>query len=171
VHWIRERYLPDGFPGDAAIVRKSNLSPTARTVSRPPPMSACGHGMVALPQGHLHPSHALRPLFGGHVLISRSYPPRNLGVRVPGRLPAERRARWRRRNRPAGHQQPDWALHITVSTTGPAPAIEGQMTYDMFNQPLVNTGLAGTIDPPTGLDACRLRKPADRHGSRPDSAC
>jgi len=29
----------------------------------------------------------------------------------------------------------------------------GQMTYDMFNQPLVN-GLAGTIDPATNFDAC-----------------
>jgi len=29
----------------------------------------------------------------------------------------------------------------------------GQMTYDMFNMPLSN-GLAGTIDPSTGLDAC-----------------
>ena len=29
----------------------------------------------------------------------------------------------------------------------------GQMTYDMFNQPLVNS-LAGTIDPVTTLDAC-----------------
>jgi hypothetical protein len=29
----------------------------------------------------------------------------------------------------------------------------GQMTYDMFNMPLSN-GLAGTIDPATGLDAC-----------------
>ena len=29
----------------------------------------------------------------------------------------------------------------------------GQMTYDMFNQPLVNS-LAGTIDPVTGKDAC-----------------
>src|SRR5713101_7890710 len=31
----------------------------------------------------------------------------------------------------------------------------GQMTYDMFNQPLVN-GLAGTIDPVTTLDACPI---------------
>jgi hypothetical protein len=29
----------------------------------------------------------------------------------------------------------------------------GQMTYDMFNQPLTNS-LAGTIDPSTGYDAC-----------------
>src|SRR5215472_9201586 len=29
----------------------------------------------------------------------------------------------------------------------------GQDTYDMFNQPLSN-GLAGTIDPVTGMDAC-----------------
>src|SRR5205085_1525058 len=33
----------------------------------------------------------------------------------------------------------------------------GQMTYDMFNQPLVNA-LAGTIDPATGLDACAVTK-------------
>jgi IPT/TIG domain len=31
----------------------------------------------------------------------------------------------------------------------------GQMTYDMFNQPLSNS-LAGTIDPSTGLDACPI---------------
>ncbi|MGB7846553.1 MAG: Ig-like domain-containing protein, partial [Candidatus Acidiferrum sp.] len=31
----------------------------------------------------------------------------------------------------------------------------GQMTYDMFNQPLTN-GLAGTIDPTSGLDACPI---------------
>src|SRR5213082_3009456 len=31
------------------------------------------------------------------------------------------------------------------------------MTYDMFNQPLVNS-LAGTIDPATGLDACPVTK-------------
>jgi hypothetical protein len=33
----------------------------------------------------------------------------------------------------------------------------GQMTYDMFNQPLVNS-LAGTIDPATGKDACPVTK-------------
>ncbi len=33
----------------------------------------------------------------------------------------------------------------------------GQMTYDMFNQPLANS-LAGTIDPASGLDACSISK-------------
>jgi hypothetical protein len=33
----------------------------------------------------------------------------------------------------------------------------GQPTYDMFNQPLVNS-LAGTIDPSTGQDACPVSK-------------
>jgi len=33
----------------------------------------------------------------------------------------------------------------------------GQMTYDMFNQPLSNS-LAGTIDPSTNLDACPVSK-------------
>ena len=32
---------------------------------------------------------------------------------------------------------------------------QGQMTHDMFNQPLSNS-LAGTIDPATGLDACPI---------------
>ena len=36
----------------------------------------------------------------------------------------------------------------------------GQMTYDMFNQPLVNS-LAGTIDPATGMDACPISKNSD----------
>ena len=33
----------------------------------------------------------------------------------------------------------------------------GQMTYDMFNQPLTNS-LDGTMDPVTGLDACPITK-------------
>ncbi|HYM06235.1 MAG TPA: hypothetical protein VEU11_06710 [Terriglobales bacterium] len=33
----------------------------------------------------------------------------------------------------------------------------GQMTYDMFNQPLVNS-LAGTVDPTNGNDACPVSK-------------
>ena len=33
--------------------------------------------------------------------------------------------------------------------------VTGQMTYDMFNQPLSNS-LAGTIDPATGFDACPI---------------
>ncbi len=33
----------------------------------------------------------------------------------------------------------------------------GQMTYDMFNQPLSNS-LAGTLDPVTGIDACPISK-------------
>ena len=33
----------------------------------------------------------------------------------------------------------------------------GQMTYDMFNQPLTN-GLDGNLDPVTGFDACPITK-------------
>src|SRR5207253_3045917 len=39
----------------------------------------------------------------------------------------------------------------------------GQMTYDMFNQPLVNS-LAGTIDPISTLDACPI-SPISRIGA------
>jgi hypothetical protein len=42
----------------------------------------------------------------------------------------------------------------------------GQMTYDMFNQPLVNS-LAGTIDPTTGNDACPISQNS-RAGMIPD---
>ena len=41
----------------------------------------------------------------------------------------------------------------------------GQMTYDMFNQPLTNS-LAGTIDPVTGQNACpisAMRRTVQRH--------
>jgi hypothetical protein len=45
----------------------------------------------------------------------------------------------------------------------------GQMTYDMFNQPLTN-GLAGTIDPSTGFDACPMSTTlgSSRTGMIPD---
>ena len=42
----------------------------------------------------------------------------------------------------------------------------GQMTYDMFNQPLAN-GLSGTIDPSTGMDACPISKIARSGASDP----
>jgi hypothetical protein len=43
----------------------------------------------------------------------------------------------------------------------------GQMTYDMFNQPLVNS-LAGTIDPATQMDACPISV-ISRIGNQKDS--
>src|ERR1700686_5008093 len=42
-----------------------------------------------------------------------------------------------------------------VDQKGTFGDVTGQMTYDMFNQPLSNS-LAGTIDPATGLDACPI---------------
>jgi hypothetical protein len=42
----------------------------------------------------------------------------------------------------------------------------GQMSYDMFNQPLTNS-LAGTIDPISGLDACPVSS-YSRQGTIPD---
>jgi hypothetical protein len=44
----------------------------------------------------------------------------------------------------------------------------GQMTYDMFNMPLSN-GLAGTIDPSTGFDACPLSASARQVAGSPAS--
>ena len=42
-----------------------------------------------------------------------------------------------------------------VDQKGTFGDVTGQMTYDMFNQPLSNS-LAGTIDPATGMDACPI---------------
>ena len=44
----------------------------------------------------------------------------------------------------------------------------GQMTYDMFNQPLSNS-LAGQIDPATGFDACPISVNS-RMGTNPDGS-
>jgi hypothetical protein len=44
-----------------------------------------------------------------------------------------------------------------VDQAGRFGDVTGQMTYDMFNQPLSN-GLAGQIDAATGLDACPIAK-------------
>src|SRR5262249_26250202 len=47
-------------------------------------------------------------------------------------------------------------LNITLfDDAGGTGDATGQMTYDMFNQPLVNS-LAGTIDPASGKDACPI---------------
>src|SRR5258708_4387041 len=53
-------------------------------------------------------------------------------------------------NNEAGLGQFNIILFDDAGGTGDAT---GQMTYDMFNQPLVNS-LAGTIDPLSGKDAC-----------------
>jgi len=42
-----------------------------------------------------------------------------------------------------------------VDQKGTFGDVTGQMTYDMFNQPLSNS-LAGTIDPATGMDSCPI---------------
>ena len=38
--------------------------------------------------------------------------------------------------------------------------VTGQMTYDMFNQPLANS-LDGTVDPATGFNACPITVQGD----------
>src|SRR5437667_3563902 len=55
-------------------------------------------------------------------------------------------------NNEAGLGQFNIILYDDAGGTGDAT---GQMTYDMFNQPLVNS-LAGTIDPVSTLDACPI---------------
>ena len=47
---------------------------------------------------------------------------------------------------------------------GGAGDFTGQMSYDMFNQPLTNS-LDGTIDPATGFNACPISKAAAASGS------
>jgi hypothetical protein len=59
-------------------------------------------------------------------------------------------------------------FNITIfDDAGGSGDATGQVTYDMFNQPLSNS-LAGTIDPATGLDACPTSK-ISRIGPQLDS--
>src|SRR4029077_6503157 len=46
---------------------------------------------------------------------------------------------------------------VLMDDMGGSGDFTGQMTYDMFNQPLSNS-LAGTIDPATGQEACPISK-------------
>lgn len=174
-HWPREvhldptkRYYLTVFPGDAGNpFQNANLSAdcTNGTAAATNP-GACGHGMGGAPLTCTITPPATTcsfPTVAAPLTVLTEpdpYPPAKLSVFVfeddfplngeydaGGGIdvlsPNER-----------GLGSFNITLFDDAGGTGDAT---GQMTYDMFNQPLVNS-LAGTIDPATGLDACPVTK-------------
>jgi hypothetical protein len=157
------RYYISVLPGDAA-------NPFGAGYTGGPDCSAagmaaghCGHGMggnaiiaPCLPQGTCTPASPFSPVT---ALVQPSpYPPAKLSVQVfEDDFPLN------------GEQDAGGGIDVIatnepglggfnvelVDQKGTFGDVTGQMTYDMFNQPLSNS-LAGTIDPATGMDACPI---------------
>jgi len=152
-----KRYYISVLPGDAANpFNNANLSANCvNGVSATNPDPTCGHGMGGAPI-----------TFGQTAVTVRSqptpFPPAKLTVFVfedDFPLNGEHDAGGGI-DILASHEPGLGGFNITLfdDAGGPGDAT-GQMTYDMFNQPLSNS-LAGTIDPSTGMDACPISKNA-----------
>jgi hypothetical protein len=160
-----KRYYISVLPGDAANPFPSNLNPPAcNGVEATSSNTACGHTMSGAP---IPP--ACNILVAGCTSASTTaFAPVNVLV-LPTPLPTGRLT--------VQVFEDDWPLNgeqdggggtgvvapiepglggfniVLWDTFGGLGDVTGQNTYDDFNQPLSN-GLAGTIDPSTGVDAC-----------------
>jgi hypothetical protein len=163
-----KRYYISVLPGDAGTpfgvgyAGPPDCSKTDGTTSSPSGVAAgqCGHGMGGAPISW-NPS--LNGGAGGWnpvIVLSEPspYPPSKLSVQVfEDDFPLN------------GEQDAGGGVDVIATNEpglggfeiilwddmGASGDVTGQMTHDMFNQPLSNS-LAGTIDPATGLDACPI---------------
>jgi len=155
-----KRYYMSILPGDAGNPfiygygnSPQNCVPTT-SYSTAPRSTQCGHGMGGAPISWNTTTNSWNSVI---VLTEPSpYPPANLSVSVfEDDFPLN------------GEQDAGGGIDV-IATNEPGLGgfevilfdafaepgdVTGQLTHDMFNQPLSN-GLAGTIDPATGLDAC-----------------
>ncbi len=152
-----KRYYISVLPGDAGDPFTAGYSGDSCQNGTPASDStaSCGHGMGGAP--------ILFPQKNASVTVltqSAPYPPGKLSVMVfEDDFPLN------------GEQDTGGGVDVLatnepglggfnlelVDQAGRFGDVTGQMTYDMFNQPLTN-GLAGQIDPRTGQDACPLGK-------------
>jgi hypothetical protein len=157
-----KRYYMSILPGDAgnpfiygyAGNPANCLPPTGKAYSTTPRSTQCGHGMGGAPISWNTTTNSWNPII---VLTEPSpYPPGNLSAVVfEDDFPLN------------GEQDAGGGIDV-LATNEPGLGgfelvlfdafaepgdVTGQLTHDMFNQPLSNS-LAGTIDPTTGLDAC-----------------
>jgi hypothetical protein len=140
-----KRYYISVLPGDAA----NSFQNTNNCLSNPTP--SCGHGMGGAP---IAPAQTAITV----LVQPNPFPPSKLSVFVfEDDFPLNG-------EQDAGGGVDVLAVHepglgqfnITLmDDAGGSGDATGQMTYDMFNQPLSNS-LAGTIDPATKLDACPI---------------
>jgi hypothetical protein len=165
-----KRYYLTVFPGDAGNpFANANLSADctngAAHATNP---GACGHGMGGVPVRCTITPPATVCTFSAVTVFTQPdpYPPSKLSIFVfeddfplNGEHDAGGGIDVLSPNEP-GLGGFNITLFDDAGGTGDAT---GQMTYDMFNQPLVNS-LAGTIDPATNLDACPV-SPISRIGA------
>jgi len=155
----KKRYYISILPGDAANpfiaanLTASCASGIAPVVAANGDPTICGHGMGGAPIAAAQKTVTI-------VTQPTPFPPSKLSVFVyeddfplNGENDAGGGVDTISPNEP-GLGQFNITLFDDAGGTGDAT---GQMTYDMFNQPLSNS-LAGTIDPATGLDACPIGK-------------
>src|SRR5882762_9872573 len=155
-----KRYYISVLPGDAA----NSFENANSCLSNPTP--SCGHGMGGAPIPCVPAAGSVTctatsgafPATVNVVVQPNPFPPSKLSVFVfeddfplngehdsGGGIDVL-----------APHEPGLGGFNITLfDDAGGTGDATGQMTYDMFNMPLSN-GLAGTIDPNTGLDACPI---------------
>ncbi len=147
-----KRYYISILPGDAADpFIAGNVGSACQYGASSPGASNCGHGMGGAP---------IAPAQSSVTVLTEPapYPPGKLSVFVfeddfplNGEQDGGGGVDVLAPNEPGlgGFQIQLW------DSMGQPGDFTGQMTYDMFNQPLTNS-LAGTIDPTTGFDACPI---------------
>lgn len=147
-----KRYYISVLPGDAAnaFIAGNTTGPCGTNIAA----SSCGHGMGGAPIGvNLNGGNSVQ------VLVQPNpYPPGQLSVFVfEDDFPLN------------GEQDASGGVDVLAplepglggfqihlwDAMGGNGDFTGQMTYDMFNQPLSNS-LDGTVDPASGLNACAI---------------
>jgi hypothetical protein len=157
------RYYLTIFPGDAA----NSFENAGGCLGNPTP--SCGHGMGGAPVACVPTAPAVTCTASGTFppvtvyVQPNPFPPSKLSVFVfeddfplNGEHDSGGGTGGVNTNHEAGLGQFNITLFDDAGGTGDAT---GQMTYDMFNQPLSNS-LAGTIDPLSQRDACPISKTA-----------
>jgi hypothetical protein len=151
-----KRYYISVLPGDAANpFEATNLSASCKTFTNLAGTtgSSCGHGMGGAP--------ILFPAQNTAVTIFSQptpFPPSKLSVFVfEDDFPLNGEQDGGGGIDVLSPNEPGLGgFNITLfDDAGGSGDATGQMTYDMFNQPLDNS-LSGTMDPATGLDACPI---------------
>jgi hypothetical protein len=159
-----KRYYLTIFPGDAGNPFASgNLSADCTNgVASASNPSACGHGMGGAPLRCTITPPATNCAFAPVTVLTQPdpFPPSKLSVFVfEDDFPLNGEHDGGGGIDVLSPNEPGLGgFNITLfDDAGGTGDATGQMTYDMFNQPLVNS-LAGSIDPATGLDACPISK-------------
>jgi hypothetical protein len=159
-----KRYYLTVFPGDAGNpFANANLSADcANGVAAATNPGACGHGMGGTPLACTIAQGATTCAFNPVTVLTQPdpFPPSKLSVFVfEDDFPLNGEVDGAGGVDVIAPQEPGLGgFNITLfDDAGGTGDATGQMTYDMFNQPLQNS-LAGTIDPATNLDACPITK-------------